>query len=261
MVETRNSRRNVAAATFTTPPRHNRRQTQQTPSSAVSVASVASETSRSTTTSARSRNPLPNHLQSQLAEDIEAYGGIQTHIGKSNSCYHLLNHLIHQDPVALALYKDNRHPIRRKISQKVYRWQKKYEEGTYEEEVLKPFNVKPASQRDSILQITSVDRTLSQDLQGDETASTQGEIPSSVSFISSNPQEEEQHPVPFENTNVSSFVIDEEEEEEYFLTMSDSNTSNNRLTLLHLKQPWRNPNDIFVLTGERSKKNDEQMAT
>jgi hypothetical protein len=252
MVQTRNNQRgsnNVVAntATFTTPPSRRRHLNNRTPGSAVSVASAASDSSVSTTTSQRSRNPLPNHLLKQLCEDIEAYGGIQSHIGHSNSCYHLLNHLVSQDPVALSLYKDSRDPIRRKISHKVYLWQEKYKAGTYEREVLQAFQVTPASQRGSILQVPPVnnniapDRRVLEDLRPNP--NQENRIPSSVSFVSNNLSE-----------------VREEEEGEEQVERFNMDVSSNSIKL-YLEETWKNPPDILVLIGKRSKKNNEEMAT
>jgi hypothetical protein len=127
-----NQNNNIARTTggFTTPPPSHRRNNQQPPRSTSSVASVAFDSSRSTTASARSQNPLPNHLVSQLCEDIKALGGIETHICSSKVLYHLLNHLVKIDPVALSLYKEPNHPVRRKIQQKVYHLQGYDKAGT-----------------------------------------------------------------------------------------------------------------------------------
>jgi hypothetical protein len=248
MVHTRNNSRgnNVATAAFTTPPQTRRRRLQQTPGSAASVASIASDSSRSTTASARSRNPLPNHLLKQLCEDIEAYGGIQPHIGKTKSIYNLLNHLVEQDPVALSLYKDCRDPIRRKIQQKVYRWQEYYKAGTYEEKVLKVFNVTPARERDIILQVTTTNPPVTPS-SGIPEDLLDHDVPSIVTF-----------------NNIEE-VVEEAKEEVEEEEVDDINMANITVTniepILHLKHPWKNPNDILVLTGERSKKNKEEVCT
>jgi hypothetical protein len=248
MVQTRKNKNDVATAPFTTPPRRNRPSTLQTPGSA---ASVLSETSVSTTTSAR-RTKLPVHLLSQLAEHIEAYGGIETHTGKANTVARLLNHLGDIDPVNRSLYKGIGDPLRKRISQKVWRWQKASTEGRYETEVLQAYNVKPARERATILQIPLeptpskplpppvVEEALPVQVQEETTL----DIPDSVSFF----------------TNVSELIVEEDFEQEEENEEEPFTMSTNDLTL-STTQPWTNKYGLFVLMGTRSKKNDEELCT
>jgi hypothetical protein len=258
MVPTRSRQSaNAVTASFTTPPHPTRRsRNQETPGSAASVVSAASN---STTTSARSRNPLPNHLLSQLAEHIEAYGGIEKHSGSGRKqvCKRLLDHLISIDPLSRSLYKEANDPIRKRITQKVYTWQRLHQQGTYKEKVLRLYNITPASQRDSLLQIPI--GTLEVPVRESTPAPTQppveeiyDRIPSSVSFFSGAADQS---------------LLEEEEEQEQQQQQQQQKQEErfpNRMTNeinLHLKEPWKNPSDVFVLTGERSKKNDEEIAT
>ena len=93
------------------------------------------------------RIPLAIHVQAQLCEDIEANGGIASFIGFSQKLYHLLNKLVEVDTLRKSLYKEPGHPIRRRIQQKVYRWQLFWKDELYEKNVLCKFGVVSASQR------------------------------------------------------------------------------------------------------------------
>ena len=84
-----------------------------------SAGSVASS-SASTSSVSKQRESLPLHVQKQLCEDIEAYGGIN-HIGQKQHLAYLLNFLVEQFPYKENLYgKPNDSRLRKRIRKKVY---------------------------------------------------------------------------------------------------------------------------------------------
>ena len=107
------------------------------------------------TESVSSNRGVQLHIQKQLAEDIEAHGGIEEFIGSDNTLYYLLEHLVATNPISKSIYKDNtseegkRH--RQKIQTLVYTWQKNHQEGEYESKVLNKFGIVPALFRPTFL--------------------------------------------------------------------------------------------------------------
>ena len=99
-----------------------------------SVSSCGAETSTS------NRKELTEHLWRQLAEDIEAEGGISAFVGSSQKLASLLN----QRP---GLYGNRGDEIREPIRKKVYRWQQFNKENTYANKVLSKYQVKSAFHR------------------------------------------------------------------------------------------------------------------
>jgi hypothetical protein len=128
-----NKDRVAAIASFTSPSR-----LQSVPcSDSKSVCSAAS----SSTTSSRARGELPQHITKQLAEDIEADGGIATFITRSHK---LLSNLLDKRP---DLYGKRGDEIRKRIQKKVYYWQKYHKAGTYAENILSKFQIQSAAVR------------------------------------------------------------------------------------------------------------------
>jgi hypothetical protein len=234
--------RSKITAPFNTPPRVSN--SNRVPGSAQSILSNTSDTS----TQSRA-NSLPNHLLSFLAEDIEAYGGIALHCGKQHSVSKLLNYRVKQDPVAKSYYRektDKDH--RRRIQTQVYRWTKKYNNGSYKESVLDKFDppVTQSSERQTILQIQElptspepafISSSDQQDLEIQELTSVG--IPATITF-----QEEE--------------VLEEEIIQEDVSIKTMTSVLNTTYTL-NIREPWKNPEHILVLLGERSKKNDKEL--
>ena len=86
------------------------------------------------------RKEFTEHLWRQLAEDIEAEGGIAAFVGSSQKLAFLLN----QRP---DLYGNRGDEIREPIRKKVYRWQQFNKENTYANKVLSKYQVKSAFHR------------------------------------------------------------------------------------------------------------------
>jgi len=110
------------------------------------TSSIASSVSTATLRERR-RNRLPRHVEKQLCEDIEAYGGIQVHIDTKHTLKALLNHLVDTDANRLTIYKKQRDPFRRILQQKVRRWQDFHKNGEYEKKVLAVLGVVAAASR------------------------------------------------------------------------------------------------------------------
>ena len=94
---------------------------------------------KSHSTQESKRNQLPVHVQKVLAEDIEADGGIKNLIGSTHGLSNLLDKRLKftNNP-----YGNRADPLRRRVQQKVYKWQQLYEEGTYTEKVLNKLQIK-----------------------------------------------------------------------------------------------------------------------
>lgn len=90
---------------------------------------------------------MPKHVEKQLCEDIEAYGGIQVHTDTKHTLKALLNHLVLNDVNRLAIYKEQRDPFRRVLQQKVCLWKEYYKKGQYERKVLAVLGVQAADSR------------------------------------------------------------------------------------------------------------------
>jgi hypothetical protein len=109
--------------------------------------SVASP-SVTTVSSSRSRAGLSLHVQTQLAKDIEASGGIKVFIGTEHKLCDLLS-------TREEIYGRRADKIRTAISKKVYRWQLLDRKGQYVENVLNRFKisssaVQKAEERDQL---------------------------------------------------------------------------------------------------------------
>jgi hypothetical protein len=87
---------------------------------------------------------LPWHLQAQLVEDIEAFGGIALlDIGK---CKKLSSDILDKRP---DLYKLTGHPIRKSICKLVNRWIEKSRKGIYNDYIRTRYSVTPYCLRES----------------------------------------------------------------------------------------------------------------
>jgi hypothetical protein len=84
------------------------------------------------------RSKLPWHLKAQLAEDIEAFGGIQKLDNGKNKT--LSTEILDKRPDLYKLYSD---PIRLPITKLVYTWIEKSRKGKYIDGVLAKFDVTP----------------------------------------------------------------------------------------------------------------------
>ena len=120
-----------------------------------------SVSSNSTSSSASSqRKKLPDHLQAQLAEDIEASGGIERFLPDSKQSNKKRKRLKPEEKTEdsqklrklldknKALYKESGDPVRRRIQLKVLRWQRYFQEGTYADKVLTKYQIVPYRFRD-----------------------------------------------------------------------------------------------------------------
>lgn len=100
----------------------------------------ASVTSSGGSTASNNRRPgLAFHVQKQLAADIEGTGGIKRLISEdSASTDQSLARLLDQ---RTDVYGKRATPLRKQIQNYVCRWKKKYNDGTYEADVLNRFQV------------------------------------------------------------------------------------------------------------------------
>jgi hypothetical protein len=126
----------------------------------VSMASAASATSV---------NPgLDLPLQKQLAEDIEANGGLEKFISQKGSGYNsVLASFLDTKP---EVYRPRGDPIRHQIQNRVYKWKNLFKNGKYVEKVLNDLQVKSYQYRlasglisvdDDLLDIDESDSSLS----------------------------------------------------------------------------------------------------
>lgn len=90
---------------------------------------------------------LPASTYKQLADDIEANGGIVHCFGKNHYLTKLLDRLVKEDPHKLSIYGPRGDPKRGKIQRKVWEWQKLYTDNKFDKDVLVKYNIKPLRYR------------------------------------------------------------------------------------------------------------------
>jgi hypothetical protein len=196
-----------------------------------SVTSTRSEsssiTSPTTTGSTnRRRHSLSLHLLAELAEDLEAYGGIEKHEGRQKTLHRLLNHLVSTDEEKKDLYKGAQDPIRRKIQTQVFRWQSNRQKY---EDILTRNNILKASRRDVILQLPALTESEAEEEKEEARVRENQQVPKNISTIS--------YQAPPKEQELLGALLEEEEEEEEEYNMVPSPNRESAGTRLLSKCP------------------------